>query len=225
MGCFLLYNNFVMEGISNNLDNNMGAKDNQGMVGTNEQNVAELISFGEKNGNKLNFKDFGADFDFIKDEDRLSIRVKKEALEDLDEKGQDLMKYFLAVFKSYVSGPIFTDEFHQDHTSRRKWEKTLEKSCSEGAKRFYNKNRLGINQCASVMGCLDLIQERVLNQNIKDELLRLRVEVPKELKEKQEDGLLKYYFLSDEEKIDVIKRLSNIAERAIAILEESSPEQ
>ncbi len=212
-----------MEQVQNILDPLIREKDTQIRISKNEQMALELIAFGEKTGNKLDFKDYGKNFDYSKDKALLS--VKKKALIGMDEEAQDLTKDSLAVFKAYFSGPIFIDEFHQDHTSRRKWETSLKESVSKESLDFYKKNRLGVNKCATVVGFLDIVLEMIQNEEMKKQLSKLQEVLPKELLEKQEEGYLKYHFLSDEEKLDVIKRLSSVAEKATGILEENNPKE
>ncbi|HNW71478.1 MAG TPA: hypothetical protein PKZ36_02755 [Candidatus Paceibacterota bacterium] len=174
--------------------------------------INELVNFGKKTGNELKFSDYGKEY-------ADSLLLKEEALTGLGEREVEDLGMYLGILKSYVSGPIFTDGFHGDHNSRRVWEnENIQKvsTLETEAKDYYLTNRLNQgSRIHPVMGFLSEITEIIKNPNIKEKLLNLEKEIPEEFTSKED----LYSTLSDEEKVKVVNKFSEVLRNTINLLE------
>lgn len=186
----------------------------------NAKAVENLASFSVKNNNPFYFEDFGSD-DYSKINE--SNKIKKEILKDLDEEGIEWVKNGLEVFHSFNSGPIFTDSFHEDGDARENWKETNLNKLNEEERHYFASNRLRVNKWSNVIRFLNEIENSINNVDLKKKLGDLKNKIPHKFLDKYEDGELlevEYNRLSDEEKIIVVKELTEIAKEAIDLLEE-----
>lgn len=182
--------------------------------------IAQLSGFTRENGNPIVFKDFGVpdESELIKDH-----KIREEVLEGLNEEKIDEVKFSLEVCKSFITKPIFTDSFHENLDARNDWEEKYFfklKELNKEAFEYGQSNRLRVNVCYSVLISLEIFSDDIKNTNLKKEFLTLKEKIPKEFKEKDENGYQKYHSLPDDEKIRVVKELTEIAKKAISLLEE-----
>lgn len=187
--------------------------------------IEELASFSVKYNNPFYFEDFGLDneSELIK-----NTKVKKEVLENLNEEDKEWVEFILESFKSFLKGPIFTDSFHKNHRdlfnednfTRYKWQIAHREELSEKALQYYNANRLRINKCSNIVGFLPTLKDLVVNPDIKNKLLDFEKSIPSELLDKDEEEVLQYSTLEDDEKIRVVKELTKIVEKTILLLTE-----
>ena len=192
--------------------------------GTNKKEISgktkiikELTSFSARHDNPIFFKDFGLDNE---SELTKNVKIKKEVLENLNKDNKEFIKEGLKVFQSFVTGPIFTDSFHQEHYSRFIWINVYHKKLSKNALQYYDSNRLRVNKCSDIIGFLQIFEDLVVNSDIKNKLLDLEKSVPFEFISKGKNGKLEYNSLSDDKKIVVVKKLTEIAQKVILMLEE-----
>ena len=187
--------------------------------------IGELISLGEQNNNSLTFKDSGLN---DKLEQTKNIKIKEEVLKGLNEESIDLIKYSLEIFKSFLRGPIFTDNFGFDHPSRRKWETThVEKGkLSPEAKEYYYSNRLNTNRgWSGVITELKELEGIIINSNIKNKLDNLKSKISREFFDKYYEvqdrvNVEIYNKLSKDAKVKIVEELTEIVREIIVLLEE-----
>lgn len=191
----------------------------------NSEKVKALESFGLKYKNPIKIVEKG----------------EYTGVEEVKSKKVGSKEFFLENCKSYLSGPIFTDDFHEDHHNRRIWEDDVEEKIKKSKKekdiynKYYKKNRLGVNSYFQITNALDLLLLEDLDEE--PELREKMVELDKELNTsvsfliKKENDILVYNTLKDhttdsldgkEGKVEIIERFSDIVRKAISILEKKS---
>ncbi|MCX6751462.1 MAG: hypothetical protein NT161_01700 [Candidatus Nomurabacteria bacterium] len=194
---------------------------NKSSLEEKEKIKKELTSFAEEYKNPLDFKNFGLDenSEFIG-----STKIKGEILKDLSGDDREYIRHALEAFQSFVSGPIFTDSFHEDASSREKWKGDHLSKLNEKVLKYYNSNRLRVNINSNVVYFLNEIEEIINDSKAKEELNNLKNKIPPEFLDKyeNEDGqtILVYYKLPDNEKIRVVEKLTEITEDVISLLTE-----
>jgi hypothetical protein len=172
----------------------------------NLEKAKKLAKFCSENGNPIKIVDYGENF----------------GLERVDLEQPDLTKLSLDIFKNYISGPIFTDAFLKDNNKRRKWEKEIENLMEKKIEKYYQSNRISINNYSGVIGILNHLLINLKDFEIKNKLLKVKNEIPEELIEKNEKQELPYLHLENDGKIEVIKKFSEIVQKLISILENKS---
>ncbi|MFA5886467.1 MAG: hypothetical protein WC863_01660 [Patescibacteria group bacterium] len=183
--------------------------------------IGELSTFGEKNGNHLKFKEAGLSGDFRK----LSAetKIKPEIIKGVSEKNVELLHDIVEVFMSFVTAPIFTDDFGMDHAPRQAWEKRVglrngDDCLSPAAKKYYHSNRLGFNRCFSVVKLMSDVTKMILDPEWHACFQKLEEKIPLEFLEKDENNNFKYDGLDDPEKIKVVEKLSTVVRDEIFLL-------
>jgi hypothetical protein len=199
----------------------------------------EIIESGLEKAEKL--KSFGVNYN----NPIVIIEEGEETgTEEVKSENPGSKEFFLEVCKSYLSGPIFTDNFHEDHYKRREWEdfveekiknlKTEENTDGDIYSKYYKKNRLGVNNYFGVISSLHLLLEELDTEpQLKEKLQRLSEKINEELKEliKINDGVLEYNLLKDykkdspdgkEGKVELILKFSSLVKEAISTLEDRS---
>jgi hypothetical protein len=203
-----------------------------------EKLARALSDFCAKSGNLIKFeKDekgkeiIGEDYDLEKNE------IKSEILKDINEGEAEFVSVFIGAFKTYLSGAIFTDSFGENHGdsemkdgTRRGWEKKWEgKEVTPEEKErtnYYNSNRLGANNCGQVT-YWEMFLMSFKDSEIKNKLLKLEEQIPKEFIEKilvkgennKEENKIIYLTLKEDERIECVKRLSEVVKNTLSLLE------
>lgn len=167
----------------------------------------KLADFCARNGNPINIIDYGGYFD------PKEINLLEE---------EDLNKYSLSVFKSYLNGMFFTDNLPEDDVERNAWEQKLDVLTDENLKDSYKSNRIKINKYHGVIGMLDFILKNLENPEILNKLQSLRNEIKEELpelEERNENNSSTYVFLEKGKKVELIKKFSEIVFKIVSVLE------
>lgn len=220
----MCYNHFMIEGME------LKEKTNEtiapGLGNLNLENVEEkrkiieeLIFQSEKIRNKLNFLEEGDDWEpTVKD-----VKIDQNLLEKFKLEDSDMVELSLKVFKYYLACPLFTDEFKENNTERRKWEDKFKKNVSEKAFQFYLKNRLSINSANGAEGFLRLLKNQISDIDCKKELSEIEDKIPKEFLEidnKDYEKKTIYNTLKNEtEKIKIMKDFESLIRQAVLVLE------
>lgn len=174
--------------------------------------VGELSALGQRTGNNLRFRELGRTsaekLPRIKPEISAAFPDDHEVLEELQ-----------AACQAYLSGPVFTDDYHQDNSSRRNWEKSLGEASPE-AVAYYYKNRLGTNVCGGVIQFLTYIERLAADTPYGAAFSRLAGQIPRAFLERSPSGQLAYDFLDDEDKLGVERQMSRLVEDILTFLEQ-----
>lgn len=188
--------------------------------------VKELFLFSGEHGNPLYFEDLGSP---LGSDSEKEIFINEEVLKGLDEEKKEDAKFTFDSLRSFLKGPIFTDTFHKNHRdlsnenkfTRHKWEMANKDKLSNEALKYYQSNRLNFNKCNQVINSLSVLEDYVLNPEIKGQLSELKGRIPSEFLEQDEkEKILKYSTLEDDEKIRVVEELTEIARDTINLLSE-----
>lgn len=181
-----------------------------------EQVIQEIIEAGNKTGKKVDFIDHGNDY-FSYSE----LNFNEEVLQGLGDQDKYTVKEFVKFFDSYLKSPVILDSFEDDKnvtdlndiSTREGWKRA---HLGEDAQRFYNSNRLG--RCLKAVNPFIFLHKNIVNPSIKNRLENLEKETPRELLEKVEgEYMVKYYFLSEEEKVRVEKKFSEVLREVVDI--------
>jgi len=185
---------------------------NQEVEKTNLEKAKGLVDFGAKHQNPIEIIESGGNFNVekIKGIDSCSI------------------ENFLFFLKTYLNGPIFTDTYNKNHgygTGRREWEKKYQKLMEEDILQYYNSNRLGNNKIGQVISALDIFSGELEDADIKNKLKDTQLRIQKEvgnLINKDEKEIQIYHSLEDEEKVELVKKFSEIVKELVDILEKDN---
>lgn len=191
----------------------------------NSEAVNELIKFCINTHHPLTFADFGNKFDSNEE-----IKLNEKTLEGLDELTIQDVKNFIKVFKLFISKPVFTDSFgkndrnKKDPTAptRNKWEEDNLDKMSKEARDFYYSNSLSVGYINPLIGLLDILEQEIKNPEIKKEITRLIKEFPLELEKRNENKIVIYNVSSNDKKVEVIKKVKEIAKQVVSLLEEKN---
>ena len=181
------------------------------------EEAKELIAFAKKHENNiLEFWDFG-----LKEEVKLegNQKINEEVIKGLDEEKINTIKSCIRAFKFFLAGPIFTDSYHENHEARREWGKNYSSKISTEEFNYYNANRLKLNRCFNVRGYLLTLINFITNSSVKNKLSDFYESIPSEIKEDENDDI-KYNLLSDNEKIKVVGKLTEVVKNLVSYLEE-----
>ena len=183
--------------------------------------IGELSHLGDMSGNHLKFRfDEGDDFS----DSAMNGRESKEPMSQkapagLDDNEREIFLEAFTGLHDFLGSPTFTDDFHVDNGRRRIWEQENLEKVSPEAKKYYNSNRLATNVYSAVIVYLDSLQDLPISAEAKKALQGLNLEVPEELLKVDEDGILLYHKLSDEDKIKAVGGLVRVVRKTMEILE------
>lgn len=183
------------------------------------QDKKEIIEELEKiDGNKLYFKEYGSD-------DKSEAILNPEVLNGLSEEAASFVESALECFKEYLVAPVFTDDFHEDHPSRRQWEEeNIMVGTSSPARQYYDSNRLNIHMFYPAMEYLKDICEEIADGELQNNLRILQMKIPADLVERveysqEEKPIIKFCLLPDKQKVKAIADFTKIIEEAVDLLE------
>jgi hypothetical protein len=172
-----------------------------------EKKAEALEILCKENGNPINIIDIGEDYD----------------LEKIEKDKRVSRKSFLIILRKYLSGPVFTDTFSKDHEKRREWElknkEFLNKNKSKDIAKYYLSNRLGFNKNYNLIISIKNLFNLMKDSKLKEELRVIKDKIPLEL---TGDSDKKYHELEDMEKIEVVKKFSDVVKQLIAFLQNES---
>ena len=129
--------------------------------------------------------------------------INSENPDSLDTMMADIKK-----IKSYLNGPIFTDNFGEDHSSttgRRGWEKKMDELIPQDLLEYYNSNRLGSSRNNQAISFLDSVIYFLEDSGIKNKLVEIKNKIPKDLTQKNSENDLLFHFINDADKVAFIK--------------------
>jgi hypothetical protein len=173
--------------------------------------VKKLKDFCSQHGNSITIKDYGENFEL--EPINIETASKKEKL--------------LRFSKLYLNGITFTDSCEKDNDKRRELEKAIEELEKTDFKRkLYYSNRLASNNFGGVGWLEDYIQS-LEDSEIKNHLLQIQKRINDEagdLVNKNDKNLIKYHFLEDEEKVELVAKFSEIIKELVDILEKENEE-
>ena len=180
-----------------------------------KENIEELRT---RDGNKLYFKEYGSD-------NGSEAALDPEILNGLSEEASSFVKSALECFKEYLAAPVFTDDFHEDHSSRREWEEdNIMVGVSPEARQYYDSNRLNIHMFYPAMEYLKDLCEEIADGDLQNKLRLLRLKIPSDLVErveysKEKAPIIKFCLSPDEQKVSTIAAFTKVIEEAVDLLE------
>lgn len=179
-----------------------------------ERTIAEMerlmTTFCETNGNPINIVDSG------KEPIRASLKPEFEAVNDAAIKR--VLQNAVVVVSQFLSSPTFTDSFHQDHGSRREWERLNKYEMAEDVAAYYESNRLGLNVLSQASNIVYILNDPDYSHNFTPETLdKLRLLSEKVL-QVIPDNLQSYGEKSDDEKLKLIPAMEAINRDLLSIL-------
>ncbi|MFA5936423.1 MAG: hypothetical protein WC822_00945 [Candidatus Paceibacterota bacterium] len=192
-----------------------------------EQEIKEEIQLPEKKVKKINLEKAQKLVNFCAEhQNPIEIIDYGENFELGEVEKENLKKILFRVSKSYLNGPIFTDKFGKDHSfeiGRRKWEidneQLMKDKNNENVAKYYKSNRLGFGNCSKVIGFLNYLVDELEDLQLTKELSNIKKKIPLELVENNENGDLKYHFLEDDKKVELVKKFSEIVKELVNTLE------
>ncbi len=139
-------------------------------------------------------------------EDLAIAGLAEKAISESPEYPADLKDHFKKGIPGYLRAPIILDDF-KDHSSRREWYKKLFAENKE-AFYFYERNKLAHHTIRNLISMSELLSEaKFFDPKIKDSLDKIKERVYPDL----ENNENKYDLLLEEEKLDVVKILTEIS--------------
>lgn len=185
--------------------------------------MGELLFLGQNTNNNLKFREAGLNSDLGKLLE--TTKIKEGITKNLSANDVELMRGAVGILTSFVTAPMFTDNFGLDHQSRQQWETLvgLRKNnghgqISDAAKTYYHANRLGFNRCSAVVGLISHLAENIVDQDLKIRFQELIKEIPSEFLETDENNNYQYHGLEDAEKIRAVEKLSEVVREVIFFL-------
>jgi len=175
------------------------------------EKAKELSDFCAKNGNPITFISYGENFDLKK--------INKIESSSID--------VCLEFCKSYLNGPMFTDEYSIFHEKRKKWEDKYEGLMNRDIKNYYDTNRLNRTSFFGVLQSLDILIGKLEESELKNKLEDIKNKFKKDTRNLT-DGYYKGYIsgyiseygtLLDEQKIELVNKFKDIVLELIAVLE------
>ncbi len=166
----------------------------------------ELIAFAVKHGNPLEFIESGFQ--------EVSIPTLKISTENSLEV-TSYINNVLETIQKFISSPLFTDQFHRDHKSRRVWESNNLLYLSPELKEYYSSNKLNTNSFWAILSFIELIIEHLNNTEIKKTLSSILERFPSILSEVDKNKVLEYNKVSDKEKILAIQETTKLFQEII----------
>lgn len=177
-----------------------------------EQLANNLSRLGEETKNNLTFVGVG-EHSVVEQSD-----VKEEIRAELNSEDLNLVRHLQKACYNYLTAPTFTDDFHNDHASRRLWESNYLK---EGLElNYYKTNRLGTNFNDSVFGLLRVAVKTLDHKKLADDLSQLLTLIPTVFLDRNEEGGLVYDSLPDDKKIEVSLQVADLAREILKRLED-----
>jgi hypothetical protein len=184
--------------------------------------IGKVSYLAYSTGNELKFYDFG---DENLEKSTENIQIKPEVFEGLQQEDVETIKNSLRLFKQYICGAIFTDQYKKhrnfndskDKETRVGWENAniYGDNLTKKELDYYKSNRINLgSRVVSTLGYLQVVSLIIQNKQIQDKILNLEKKVPEELKD-----AVKYENLSNEERVEKVKEFSKIIAEAINILE------
>jgi organic radical activating enzyme len=179
--------------------------------------IKELIDKAKESGFDLEVVNSGSIFNY----DKNINWVKKEVTEGVDKSKLLLVKDSLNILHSYLSSIILKDNSGKSVNSFKNWGNENLKKGTE-AEKIFSSNRIRSDVNQNIIDYIKFLGDSIVNQSIKNELLKLIEEIPEEFEKfDEEKGGLKYYFLSYDERIKVVQDFSNVVQKVISVLEDS----
>ena len=188
-------------------------KEDNPKIKNNLEKAKDLTKFCLENGNPLSFIDYGENFDLD------NFKINPEILIKINEEQSKLAVFCLKFSKTYLNGPIFLDTFSKNHGKRREWEEKIETLMDEEILKYYNSNRLSVNNYGNVINFFNLFLNKITDPEIKNKLLNIKNLIPKELTSVDNESNLVYGSLEDNRKVEIIKEFSQITREIISNLE------
>ena len=182
----------------------------------------DLTKFCYRNGNPIVIIDFGENLDLE------NIQINPEILKVINSENPDSLDTMMAdikKIKSYLNGPIFTDNFGEDHSSttgRRGWEKKMDELIPQDLLEYYNSNRLGSSRNNQAISFLDSVIYFLEDSGIKNKLVEIKNKIPKDLTQKNSENDLLFHFINDADKVACIKEFSQLIREALSVLEKQN---
>lgn len=192
---------------------NTGNVKNKAEAKNTQEKLEKFYTFCAENGNPIVIIDSGQNLDSE------NSKVNPGVLKELDEGDKIFAEFLLKYSKEYLNGITFTDDFHEDNYKRREWEYRVKKEIDEDSLKYYNSNRLAFNNTSSVISNLDEVLEQIKDSEIKNQLLDIKKEIPKELIREEGKLDIPYYSLEENEEIEVVKKFAKVAQKIVSILE------
>ena len=180
-----------------------------------EHYAQELSKVAAKLGNKLQFFSVGETDRVERELDKINERVQL----GLDKEQLNTLRIWIRAMEKFVVGPVFTDEFHEDHYQRRKWEYELSKQVSPKIMNYYHANRLGYNNIHDIIPLSQVVIDYIQDQRVKHDLKVLVKQFPKEYTEKNTQGHVLYHNFRDAHKIASAFKMTAIVNSILNYLE------
>jgi hypothetical protein len=117
---------------------------------------------------------------------------------------------------------MFTDEFHVDRDARDEWEEKLGKQIDKNTLNFYESNRLKRNTATNVTTLMMAMPDFLDDAKLIEKLNTLEKEVSLPEIFSQDGEYPKYDLMSDQEKIVVMRRFTEVVKKIIRVLKEGS---
>lgn len=170
-----------------------------------------LFDYCQQNGNSINFLKSGED-------KKESLKLNHE-WSNLEGDWKDVLEEVLNQAELFLRSPVFTDQFHQDHGSRREWEaEHIDKKLDEKIASYYKSNRFNISRLSLPFNFKSLFEMAEKNNYFTVET-RKRVAVMIEtLNLNFPDNLHEYYSLSDEQKLEVVEKMEPVFQEIVNLL-------
>jgi hypothetical protein len=147
--------------------------------------------------------------------------IKEEIFEGVDKSKRECIKNSLNILHSYLSGIILKDNSGKDISSLKNWgSENLKKGTQ--IEKIFSSNRIRSDVNQNIIDYIEFLNNSIVNPRIKNEISKLKEEIPKEFGEFDEErGGLKYYFLSYDERIKIVQDFSNVVQKVISVLEDN----
>ncbi len=97
------------------------------------------------------------------------------------------------------------------------------KELSKEENEYYHANSLGLNNCGSIIACLDMLKDYVIFSSKKEgeEKEESEEDFLKNFIEKNEHGDSKYNYFTDEKKVEIVRKLKCVLKEIVLFLEEN----
>lgn len=110
---------------------------------------------------KSKFAGLGAQYENSSDIPEIDLNISTEGFEKM-RKGIVPIEKTVQAISEFIQGPIISDSFGNDHSVRREWRNKL----APELRKEYMRNKLRLNNIASVYGKLELLVEILDSENI-----------------------------------------------------------